>query len=190
MERFFKKEYDCHFYLSKRGIPIGMPTLFAQYTHKTLQAIERVTTQSSLTGDIKHQLVTKEIGEQTAYQVCNRLGLFLDYINDYNGNPFVSLDVHTALPDEVINEYLNEYLVGERGKSLDAVEKHKTALEAYYNWLFVLQIPLCWYTVLIYSFEVCMSAIYLGDASVWPKRQIPLYCDPVKAGFPSPAQVL
>lgn len=136
MERFFKKEYDCHFYLSKRGIPIGMPTLFAQYTHKTLQAIERVTTQSSLTGDIKHQLVTKEIGEQTAYQVCNRLGLFLDYINDYNGNPFVSLDVHTALPDEVINEYLNEYLVGERGKSLDAVEKHKTALEAYYNWLF------------------------------------------------------
>jgi len=33
-----------------------------------------------------------------------------------------------------------------------------------------------------------MSAVYLGDASVWPKRNIPLYGDPVKAGFPSPAQ--
>ena len=33
-----------------------------------------------------------------------------------------------------------------------------------------------------------MSVAYLGDASVWPKRKIPLYGDPVKAGFPSPAQ--
>lgn len=33
-----------------------------------------------------------------------------------------------------------------------------------------------------------MSAVYLGDASDWPKRKIPLYSDPVKAGFPSPAQ--
>ena len=33
-----------------------------------------------------------------------------------------------------------------------------------------------------------MSAVYLGDASIWPKRKIPFYGDPVKAGFPSPAQ--
>ena len=33
-----------------------------------------------------------------------------------------------------------------------------------------------------------MSAVFIGNADFWPKQQIPFYCDPVKAGFPSPAQ--
>lgn len=135
MERFFKKESDCHFYVDKKSIPIGMPTLFSQYTHKTLQVIERVNLQNNFTGETKHELQVKEIGEQTAYQICNRLGLFLEYVDNLTNNQFISLNVHTALPEEIINEYLNEYLIGECGKSLDAVEKHKVALDAYYNWL-------------------------------------------------------
>ncbi|MCT8124702.1 translesion error-prone DNA polymerase V autoproteolytic subunit [Alishewanella sp. BS5-314] len=33
-----------------------------------------------------------------------------------------------------------------------------------------------------------MSAIFIGNADFWPKQQIPFFSDPVKAGFPSPAQ--
>ncbi|GAB2912825.1 translesion error-prone DNA polymerase V autoproteolytic subunit [Rheinheimera gaetbuli] len=33
-----------------------------------------------------------------------------------------------------------------------------------------------------------MSAVFIGNADNWPKRPIPFYSDPVKAGFPSPAQ--
>lgn len=33
-----------------------------------------------------------------------------------------------------------------------------------------------------------MSAVFIGNADFWPKQQIPFYSDPVKAGFPSPAQ--
>lgn len=33
-----------------------------------------------------------------------------------------------------------------------------------------------------------MSAVFIGYADFWPKQQIPFYSDPVKAGFPSPAQ--
>jgi DNA polymerase V len=33
-----------------------------------------------------------------------------------------------------------------------------------------------------------MSAVFLGTADVWPTRRMPFYSDPVKAGFPSPAQ--
>lgn len=33
-----------------------------------------------------------------------------------------------------------------------------------------------------------MSAVFIGNADSWPKRPIPFYADPVKAGFPSPAQ--
>ncbi|KKO45765.1 UV protection and mutation protein [Arsukibacterium ikkense] len=33
-----------------------------------------------------------------------------------------------------------------------------------------------------------MSAVFIGNADSWPKRPIPFYSDPVKAGFPSPAQ--
>ena len=33
-----------------------------------------------------------------------------------------------------------------------------------------------------------MSAVFIGNADSWPKQQIPFYSDPVKAGFPSPAQ--
>lgn len=32
-----------------------------------------------------------------------------------------------------------------------------------------------------------MSAVYLGNACVWPKLGIPFFGAPVKAGFPSPA---
>lgn len=33
-----------------------------------------------------------------------------------------------------------------------------------------------------------MSAVFIGNADFWQKQQIPFYSDPVKAGFPSPAQ--
>lgn len=33
-----------------------------------------------------------------------------------------------------------------------------------------------------------MSAIFIGNADFWPKCRIPFFSDPVKAGFPSPAQ--
>lgn len=33
-----------------------------------------------------------------------------------------------------------------------------------------------------------MSVVFIGNADSWPKQQIPFYSDPVKAGFPSPAQ--
>jgi DNA polymerase V len=33
-----------------------------------------------------------------------------------------------------------------------------------------------------------MSAVFIGNADFWPKQQIPFFSDPVKAGFPSPAQ--
>ncbi len=33
-----------------------------------------------------------------------------------------------------------------------------------------------------------MSAVFIGNADSWPKQRIPFYSDPVKAGFPSPAQ--
>lgn len=33
-----------------------------------------------------------------------------------------------------------------------------------------------------------MSAVFIGNADFWPKQQIPFYSEPVKAGFPSPAQ--
>ncbi|KKO50213.1 UV protection and mutation protein [Arsukibacterium sp. MJ3] len=33
-----------------------------------------------------------------------------------------------------------------------------------------------------------MSAVFLGNADVWPTQRMPFYSDPVKAGFPSPAQ--
>ncbi|WP_290613544.1 translesion error-prone DNA polymerase V autoproteolytic subunit [Arsukibacterium sp. UBA3155] len=33
-----------------------------------------------------------------------------------------------------------------------------------------------------------MAAVFIGNASIWPRRRIPFYSDPVRAGFPSPAQ--
>ena len=33
-----------------------------------------------------------------------------------------------------------------------------------------------------------MSVVFIGNADFWPKQQIPFFSDPVKAGFPSPAQ--
>ncbi|WP_372625459.1 translesion error-prone DNA polymerase V autoproteolytic subunit [Arsukibacterium sp.] len=33
-----------------------------------------------------------------------------------------------------------------------------------------------------------MAAVFIGNVSIWPRRQIPFYSDPVRAGFPSPAQ--
>ncbi|MBU2919150.1 site-specific integrase [Psychrosphaera sp. F3M07] len=136
MQRFFENKVNGHYlYLNDNNVPILLPCLFARYTRHSLLSVYRTVEQNTKTGVSKHLLIEKEIGEQTAYKICNRLGIFLEYIDDYKDKDFISLNTHTALPSEVINDYINDYLINERGKSEQATNKYVEAINSYYNWL-------------------------------------------------------
>ncbi|WP_284296144.1 site-specific integrase [Thalassotalea loyana] len=80
--------------------------------------------------------ITKELGGEQAYTICNHLGRFLQWINDYKGSDYVRLTTHTALPNGIINEYINKYLIDECESGEAVSQQAVNALTAYYHWLF------------------------------------------------------
>jgi len=136
MQRFSENKLNGHYlYLDENNIPIILPCLFARYTQRSLLSVNRAVEQNTKTGVSKELLIEIEIGEHTAYKICNRLGIFLEYIDGYKENVFISLNTHTALPSEVINDYVNDHLINEQGKSEEATNKYVEAINSYYNWL-------------------------------------------------------
>ncbi|WP_230691270.1 site-specific integrase [Vibrio nigripulchritudo] len=95
----------------------------------------KIISKSKLHKKISHQFIEKEISKDQSYKICNHLGRFLEWINEYKGLEFVNLSTHTALPDFVINEYINDYLINTCGKSEAVAKQAVDSLNSYYDWL-------------------------------------------------------
>jgi integrase len=136
MYRYNDKSINKHYiYLDDNYYPLLLPCLFARYTQVLNYRVESKSQQDLNLRSIIHTLEEKEIGPDLSYKICNHLGRFLEWLNVYDGIEQVNCFSHTALPDLVINEYINEYLIDECSKSEFVVNQAINSLNAYYDWL-------------------------------------------------------
>lgn len=137
MQRFNDKEYNKHWiYLDDNNTPLILPCLYARYITQRGVSIELKVKKDRITNQIIHFFEEVEIALDGQYVRGNQLGLFLDwvYMQSRSGS-HISLTNHTALPSDVINEYINNYLIKTKGKSEVVVSKAIYSLKSYFNWL-------------------------------------------------------
>lgn len=136
MQRYSDNETNNHWlYLDDNHDPILFPCLFARYTQTKGYRIDAETTVDRHTRQSNKTLVESEIGSDASYKICNHLGRFLEWVDESVEIEQVKLSTHTALPDDIINEYINEYLIDECGKSEFVVNQAVNSINAYYDWL-------------------------------------------------------
>jgi integrase len=137
MFRFSDKKSNNHWlYIDNNEIPILLPCLFARYTQVNGMKVERDFLVDQLTLQPYSKLKEKEIGSSTGYKICNRLGHYLEWIDEQNHfSDHINLGMHSALPSEVINTYINEYLIEECSKSEAVANQAVNALNSYYLFL-------------------------------------------------------
>ncbi|MDF9389348.1 site-specific integrase [Vibrio sp. 1151_11] len=135
MQRICDKLYNGHWiYLYDDDVPILLPCLYCRYTHVTGLSVVSEKKRVEITGAFEFLLKEVEIGDYAQYERGQQLGLFLEWVENYD-HPPVTLAWHTALPAELINEYINEYLIVKLQKSEVVVNKALNSLCSYYNWL-------------------------------------------------------
>ncbi|GEA51149.1 hypothetical protein VIN01S_19530 [Vibrio inusitatus NBRC 102082] len=136
MYRYNDKKLNRHYvYLDDDLNPIILPCLFARYTQVHNFRVDSNSYQDETSNKINFNLIEKEIGPDASYKICNNLGRFLEWVNNYNSIDHVNVYTHTALPDLIINEYVNEFLIGECSKSEAVVNQAVNSITSYYNWL-------------------------------------------------------
>jgi len=126
---------NCHIYLDDNNEAVILPCVFSRYTEVVGLKVIRKKVKNESSGRYDELIEEKEIGRDTGYKICNHLGRFLEWVNDYSSIKRVSLDTHTAFPSDLLNEYINEYLIDECQKSEQVAFDAVTSLTSYYNFL-------------------------------------------------------
>lgn len=137
MYRYNDKKINGHYiYLDNSRNPILLPCLFARFTQVSGLRIEVKTKVEARLKQKVESFSEKEIGADMAYKITNHLGRFLEWVENYDEGDFVNLMTHTALPNEILNTYVNEYLIDECQSSEFVAHQAVNSLTAYYDWLF------------------------------------------------------
>ncbi|SON50217.1 hypothetical protein [Vibrio tapetis] len=137
MQRISDKVFNGHWiYLDDSNTPILLPSLYARYTTHKGVSIELKSKFDRILSKTEHCFEEVEIGTNGQYVRSNQIGLFLEWVEEQNiSGSQLSLTNHTAMPSELINSYINDYLICSQGKSEVVVNRAVYSLRSYYNWL-------------------------------------------------------
>jgi integrase len=137
MQRKNDKEYNRHWiYLDDENTPLILPCIYARYTTERGLSVELKSKKNRISNQTEHFFEEVEIGNDGQYVRGNQLGLFLDWVDfQAKSGSSISITSHTALPQDVINEYINFHLIEKECKSEVVVKKAVYSLKCYYNWL-------------------------------------------------------
>lgn len=137
MQRLNDKEFNKHWiYLNESNTPLIIPCIYARYTTQRGLSVELKSKKDRISNQTEHYFEEVEIGLDGQYVRGNQLGLFLDWVDEQAKlGSSIYLTNHTALPQDIINEYINTYLIEKNGKSEISVERAVYSLKSYYNWL-------------------------------------------------------
>lgn len=81
---------------------------------------------------------TNEVTDTTIHTILSRLETFLFWVEEYSHtSQELSLFNTEKIPEELLNHYINDVLIGARGVSETGIFQHMMALNAYYNYLAV-----------------------------------------------------
>ncbi|WP_394240453.1 site-specific integrase [Vibrio astriarenae] len=135
MQRICDKLQSGHWiYLYDDDVPVLLPCLYSRYTHITGFSVVYKKKRVETTGSFEFLFEEVEIGDSVQYERGQQLGLFLEWVEEYDHRS-VTLAWHSAIPAELINEYINEYLIVKLQKSEVVVNKALNSLRSYFNWL-------------------------------------------------------
>lgn len=135
MQKLLSKQYQCPV-IFLGDVCLLLPTWFlvALSAHQTVLAVELTIARD--TGEVRKEIVERSVKRTTIKQLFNRLVTFLHWVEEYAiDSKTVSLQTHHNLPDKILNFYINEVLIGERGKGEPAINQVIMSLNAYYMYL-------------------------------------------------------
>ncbi|MBA6415141.1 tyrosine-type recombinase/integrase [Colwellia sp. 6M3] len=89
---------------------------------------------SKLSYEIKFD--ERDLSEKTVNSYALKLSNYLEWIEEYSADSkYVNLSTHHNIHQDIINSYLNNYLIQDKAKGLEAVTQHRAALHSYYTYL-------------------------------------------------------
>lgn len=135
MQKYLSKRYQCPVFFHE-GICLLLPTWFsvAISAHREVFAVNEFVDRD--TSEVKRDVVERSVEETTVTQMLSRITLFIQWVEEYAENSEkVSLHNHHNLPDTILNYYVNDVLIGERGKGYSAIAQTIMTLNVYYMYL-------------------------------------------------------
>ncbi len=139
MQRINDKTYNKHWiYLDDNDVPLLLPCLYNRYTTLNGLSVVHEKVKNPDTEQYDFQFKEVEIGEDAQYVRGEKLGVFLEWLEDYakgSAHPLLILDNHTTLPAEYMNTFINDHLIQTMEASEVVVNRAVMSLSSYYNWL-------------------------------------------------------
>ncbi len=122
------------------GIPIYYPTLFSQHLFENnfFYKAKKVKNQDN---EYEEVIEERAIDNKRSKVFVKKVVNYLDWLQrkiEQGEIPNITIHQHTQVPENLINKYVNEYLVDELGEGGSSVTNTIDALNAYYTSIAVL----------------------------------------------------
>jgi len=136
MLKIDSKKYSFPLFVENDLSLVLLPCIFSNVLMER-ETIFIVVANEDDDGAVRSQLVEKDVSDDSTIKVIlNRLKTFLEWVEGYSQeSKYVSLSTHHNLPSSIINDYINDVLIQERGRGEKSIYQHLMALNAYYNYL-------------------------------------------------------
>ena len=135
MHRFRSEKHDCSLFTKDDLSLVLLPCFFSHMLCRR-KTVLSVVSKADESGFLSTSLTELTVDATTVDIIIYRIFSFLQWVDNYGkGSKHISIDTHHNLPTEIINSYLNDYLLLERRTSEIAINQHLMALNAYYNYL-------------------------------------------------------
>jgi integrase len=141
MLKVSSQKYSCPLFVDDDLSLILLPCLFSYSlirNKETYVQVDKVTKDYDGKRRVKCELVTNEVTDKTIHTILNRLETFLLWVEKYSyASKELSLFNTEKIPEEMVNHYINDVLIAERGVSETGIFQHIMALNSYFNYLAV-----------------------------------------------------
>lgn len=138
MLKIKSETYSCPIFVADAAL-IFLPCLFSLSLtqNKEIYAqVYKVTRYNDGMNRAKREIETKYVTDTTIHTILSKLETFLFWVEEYSlTSKELSLFNTEKIPEELLNHYINDVLIGTRGVSETGISQHIMALNAYYNYL-------------------------------------------------------
>lgn len=132
------EKHNCKIWFTDDLCLLVLPSFFSKCLNNS-QLIYTIEKKPDDNGFVDISLKERPVENGTTIIfIQHRLEQFLNWIIEYSSeSKHVSLDTHHNISDEILNYYINDVLILERGLGEKSIEQNLIALRSYYNFLAV-----------------------------------------------------
>ncbi len=140
MQKVRSKTFGCAVYVRDDLSLVILPSLFS-YSISRSGSYYVSQKKTNKNGFVANTMELKDATLKTRRMVEDKLGNFLEWVEKYSegriGGDGLNLANHHNADTSILNSYINDVLIAERGASTGSAVQHIMALNAYYNYLAV-----------------------------------------------------